>query len=65
MIDPNDSGLGGVDWIYLSVDRRRWLAVVGKAINLPVTLCAENLLTGRVTVSLSWILLRGVRYLNE
>jgi hypothetical protein len=54
-----------VEWIHLSVYRSRWLAVVDKAVNLPVTLSAENLLTGRVTVSLSWILLRGVRYLSE
>ena len=35
-----------MDWIHLSVERSRWLAVMDEAVNSPVTFSAENLLNG-------------------
>jgi hypothetical protein len=49
-LDRKDTGWKGVDWIHLSLDRSRWLAVVDKAVYLLVILSAENLLTGPVAV---------------
>jgi hypothetical protein len=35
-MDLREIGLGGVDWIRLSQDRDRWLAVVSAVMNLRV-----------------------------
>jgi hypothetical protein len=36
------SGMGGMNWIYLALDRDRWLTVMNAVMNLWVALNAGN-----------------------
>jgi hypothetical protein len=45
-MDLVETGLGGVDWIGLAQDRRRWRALVNSVMNLQVPYIAGKLSSG-------------------
>jgi hypothetical protein len=53
MIDLQEVGCGGMDWIDLAHDRDRWQAIVNAVMNLQITQNAGKFLTSQELASFS------------